>query len=126
MKHLFILLASLFCFSHYGNADTPPKTEKREIIIIKGENKYIREERSFPPYIEAWYDRDASAIEVYFDYIGEISVYIVDLRGTLVTYDTCDSNTFPSMTLDAPELPGKYYIVISSATYYGEGEFTII
>ena len=118
-----IALAAAFCFP--VSADEPPKKRKtREEIAVETEKMKV--ERSLPAYVEAVIDYDMQIIEMTCYGLSQAEVYIVDSLGQIFSTRTINSDTDPSVVLEAPTAPGTYWLVIMSDNYYGEGEFSVI
>lgn len=118
-----IALAAVFCLPL--SADEPPKKRKtREEIAVETEKMKV--ERSLPVYVEAVIDYDMQIIEMTCYGLGQAEVYIVDSLGQIFSTRTINSDTDPSVVLEAPTAPRTYWLVIMSDTYYGEGEFSVI
>ena len=113
------LLASSTLYS------SSPDRPTREEITINQDRQPIEPERSFFMFVEAFYDRSIQLIELTSYGLGEAIAYTLDSHRRVICYQQFDSDSEPVIWLDAPAIPGLYYLVIEASNFYGEGEFEV-
>ena len=109
------LLASSTLYS------SSPDRPTREEITINQDRQPIEPVR----FVEAFYDRSIQLIELTSYGLGEAIVYTLDSHRRVICYQQFDSDSEPVIWLDAPAIPGLYYLVIEASNFYGEGEFEV-
>lgn len=65
---------------------------------------------------------------IYISCVGtgsDTELYLVSSTGSIVEYDAVDAGNAATITFDLPQMPGIYYIVLESGSYYGEGRIEI-
>lgn len=128
-KPLFvtIAIALLTSLSIPVLADDPPKDqpERKSVIEIIAARVKHETDRSLPLFVEAFHDSHNMVVELTCHGLGSTEVYIVDSFGNVVNTRTFNSDYEPFILLDAPTIPGTYYLVIIADGYYGEGMFTV-
>ena len=127
MKRSLMLIIAVFAvtpiFSFYAFAEESAK----EIKLIYTKIKTTTIDRS-PDFaeVEAWYDSSSMTVTVEGSELKDTFIYIMSPDGLIfaqtshyfgITPETC--------TIDAPSLPGKYWLVIDSPALYAEGVFLI-
>ena len=127
MKRSLMLIIAVFAvtpiFSFYAFAEE----SATEIKLIYKKTNPTKIHRS-PDFaeVEAWYDSSSMTVTVEGSELKDTFIYIMSPDGLIfaqtshyfgITPETC--------TIDAPSLPGKYWLVIDSPALYAEGVFLI-
>ena len=103
-------------------ADNDRKGQK-----VKVETKPKRgwSNRDLPPDMNVYYFQDEDRLELICHETKETSAYILTSDGEEFSYDTFYSDMTPYYSIEAPDTPGTYWIVIDSPVIYGEGYFIV-
>ena len=128
-KTIILILATLIAASgsealaQTGNFSSSTG-EKKEIKLNPYKGK--GDDKSLFADVEAWYDSGSMTVTVEGSELKDTFIYIMSPDGLIfaqtshyfgITPETC--------TIDAPSLPGKYWLVIDSPNLYAEGPFLI-
>lgn len=125
MKKLLLLLALFFSPIVWAGNDDAPKTREEIQLIDILTPAGPEQMRSLTKYAEGWIDYQQACIEVQInEVIGVTSIIIVDAYGRTVTTATINPEVTTFAILPMPA-QGAYTMGITSATYYGESNFTI-
>mgnify|MGYP000662481451 CR=1 len=115
MKKLILLCMFLLSFSISAFAD------KEEVAITKHEKKpdntVKRERAPMRIPLRVVYDTDTHIMEVTGPETIVAEVFIYDAAGTIVSYSPVLNST-----LNIPDDPGTYTILIQSDSWYADGE----
>ena len=82
-------------------------------------------DRTLLPTVDVYYLVDDSIIELTCYETKETTVYVLTASGEELSCDTFNSDMTPFYTVDAPDAPGTYWIVIDSPVIYAEGTFIV-
>lgn len=113
-------MAMLFCTLVVGKNDK--STEKQISLDIR---ECVSEtDRSYSPRVSATYCMSSEIIQIDVFEIGNYLVYLVDSNGHVVDFqESLIGET--TIYMDAPAVPGYYYLVVESSRFYAEGIFEI-
>lgn len=82
-------------------------------------------DRTISPDVKVYYFQDEDRLELICHETKETSVYILTSDGEEFSCDTFCSDMTPYYSIEAPDTPGTYWIVIDSPVIYGEGVFVV-
>ena len=121
MKRFFIFAAMLMTLTAYAgtlNEDPPLIKPAAEQIVLVPKGMYDID-RSIAT---CGYTLLQEAIEISCFGTGSATeFFLTDDNGCVLQYVALDPAITPVITLDKPETPGTYYLVLNSERYYGEG-----
>ena len=127
MKRFFIFAAMLLGISMTakGSIDIPPPvTPSPERIVLQPDDLFDKD-RSLA-ICEFLCCPETGTIEVFCCGTGNSTeLFLVDSWGRVVDYAELDSDLTENVTLDLPQQPGSYTLILDSEKYYGVGSFTI-
>lgn len=119
---LFLFIMSICSFASFAQNQQPvEESDKRRMEIAQ--TAFGDYERSFV-LVEAFHDMRNDLIEVEAFGIGTAEVYIIDGQNQVCEYQILDAS-ISYVTLNAPDTPGHYTLIICSSTYHGEARFSI-
>lgn len=120
MKRLFFILIALL-FNLLVLADDK-KTEKE--IFLELRECVSDTDRDYSPQVSAIYRVSSGIIQINLFEIDNYFVYFVDSNGHVVD---CRQSPMGATTIcmDAPPVPGCYYLIIESSRLYAEGLFEV-
>lgn len=121
MKRLILLLICSINFFTVLADDNKAK-EKPIQLIIDDTNSQTDRNQSYR--LVAVYYENLQTIFLEMAALGNASVYIVDSFGIVVECYT-DINTDMDILINAPQIPGYYYLIIDSSRVYAEGLFEV-
>ena len=121
---ILLSLLSLFtCLpkTFYAN---PPSTEKNQEIKIEIRNNIgIIERSNVFPVIQGTLYTESNIIEIQGEHLEDVQISIVDDFGSIMM-ETNQNISHKSVIKLNDNLPsGKYYLIIESEYYHGEGVF---
>ena len=129
-KTIILILATLIAASgsealaQTGNFSST-SGEKKEIKLIP-RNKTNGKDKSLFADVEAWYDSSSMTVTVEGCELKDTFIYIMSPDGLIFAQTSCYFGITPgTCTIDAPQLSGKYWLVIDSPALYAEGAFLI-
>lgn len=127
MTKLFKSTATIFALALIVafSVSAEPLSEQRSHIEILINSEEEAAERSLPYVLEADLLTSSKTIEIRTCNLGVAYIYIIDTLGQIVDVCVINSGVEPVVLIDAPTMPGQYYLVISSSVCYGEGVFYI-
>lgn len=141
MKKNFIYLISVFSIVLFDgitlNADEPVKpttipskdsqsknsSGTKEIPLDKNTKHGGMNDRQLYADVKAYLNTVTSSIDIYLYDTGETNIYILDSANDVVSENHFDSSFFPIVSIDAPDMSGKYWIIIDSEYVYAGGLF---
>ncbi len=119
---ILVLFNLWFGLNSKADEQRKPSTEPIDVTLLTHVKTIHRNLVSSP---EAIYYPVLNVIEIECQDFGEVSVYIIDSEGKAVAERTFESDFIATTTIDAPQVPGTYWLVIESATIYAEGVFVV-
>lgn len=81
--------------------------------------------KNLQPEIKIYYYPKEDILELTCYETKETTVYVLTASGEELSCDTFNSDMTPFYTVDAPDAPGTYWIVIDSPVIYAEGTFIV-
>lgn len=123
MKKLIITLALIINTNLAFSMVEFMKDEEKEYVEVVEETESLNRERSLSN-IECYILRDLSQIEIQYIGIESPLVFICDSYGNIYNYQYT-SNESGKVTLELPNIPGLYQIVVQSEVYKGIGVFSL-
>ena len=94
-------------------------------VHVSSTSKRNWSNRDLTPDVNVWYYPDEDQLELTCYEPRETSVYILSSTGEEISCDGFNSDMTPSYTVEAPDTPGTYWIVIDSPVIYAEGSFVV-
>ncbi len=127
MKEKLMIIMTVLYFGMGLNcmADGKPETTTSTPIDFILRNNSGTTYRSLVPSPHAYYYSKENMIELDCLYLGEVDVYIINSDGNVVAEDSFNSEFVTTFTIDTPETPGVYWIILNSTIMYAEGSFSI-
>lgn len=126
MKKIFKILIPILFVSIFIAPDSAAVNDRKgkKVHLSTTVNRHGFE-RSLLPNVEVCYFADISTIELTCHETKETTVYILTSDGEEFSCDTFCSDMTPYYSIEAPDTPGTYWIVIDSPVIYGEGVFVV-
>lgn len=126
MKHIIkimipMLLLGAFLTSAVYVTDSYRKSKK--VKLDTSTRRPIN--RTLIPEVNVYYIYDEDILELTCYETKETTVYVLTASGEELSCDTFNSDMTPFYTVDAPDAPGTYWIVIDSPVIYAEGTFIV-
>lgn len=97
----------------------------RKKVHISTTPKRKQPNRDLSSDVKVYYIQDEDLLELTCYETKETTVYILTSTGEEFSCDTFCSDMTPYYSIEAPDTPGTYWIVIDSPVIYGEGVFVV-
>lgn len=123
MKSLIFTLVLIFNTNLAFSMVEYFQDDEKEYVEVVEETESSNRERSLSS-IECYILRDLSQIEIQYIGIESPLVFICDSYGNIYNYQYT-SNESGKVTLELPNIPGLYQIVVQSEVYKGIGVFSL-
>lgn len=120
MKRLiFLLVAMLFNFIVFADDKNSEKQISLDIRECLSDT-----DRAYSPKVSATYYVSYGVIQIDLFEAGNHLIYLVDSNGQVVDFqESLMGET--TICLNAPSVPGYYYLVVESSRLYAEGIFEV-
>lgn len=107
----------------YAYADDTKKDSKA--VYLTKMWKIASVERGAVRNVELFYDSGSKLLDLSCWGTQLTTVYVIDSSNELVSEDYFDSEMNPTIIINAPEVSGRYRVVIDSPIVYAEGVFIV-
>ena len=124
MKQLFSFMISILLIGVWISPDVMANNDTKK-VYISTTTKRNKSNRNLSSDIKVYYIPDENLLELTCYETKETTVYVLTSTGEELSCDTFNSDMTPFYTIDAPDTPGTYWIVIDSPVIYGEGSFVV-
>ena len=115
----------LLCISPSADGSNASVNENQKSIILTKVHRGKHNGRNVTADVSATFYIEKNLIELFCMDTDETSVYILSSTGEEISCDGFNSDMTPSYTVEAPDTPGTYWIVIDSPVIYAEGFFVV-
>ena len=116
MKHIIkIFITMLFLGAFLTSSMLLHNVERRSVkVSLSTSTKRPSKNRELLPDVKVYYISDEALLELTSYETKETTVYVLTASGEELSCDTFNSDMTPFYTVDAPDAPGTYWIVIDS------------
>ena len=125
MKMIFIIAIFLSSFHIcFAQSNTTSNKEKDEIDLTEVSNR--RDRSTGFASVDAFIHREVGLITVVGCELGDADIYILDEIGNMC----CTGSSYfggieSEFSMEIPQWPGRYWLIIDSKVLYAEGTFLI-